>query len=118
MEIENVPQTLAIPQLAEAHHHVAAAQITPSCLPTATCQWIGEGDLETCSAQITCESVPTHFRNSHSIRGLNADILICCRWKGCRIQLKRKFFTRHVRECHLGHLRGTKHPFLKLRCSH
>ena len=115
--IQHVRQVAQIPetaQLAEAHPLVPAAQSAHSCSATAFCQWAGKGNSGTCGAHITCESVPAHFRGTHGIRKLKADTLIEC-WWGCHKRVKRKFFVRHIRECHLGHHREKRHPSLKRR---
>lgn len=90
---------------AEVHHNATAIQTTHSCLTTAFCQWTDEGNLDACSAEIACSSVPAHFGDIHGIRKLNGDTFIYCRWKGCHKWVKRKNFARHVREPHLGHAR-------------
>ena len=99
--IEHLWQVTRTPEnvrLKEAH----------SCLATASCQWIGEGNSGACGAPITCKSVPAHFRNTHGIKKLRADTPIYCWWEGCHGWVKRKYFVRHIRECHLGHSRKVK----------
>ncbi|KAH0826195.1 hypothetical protein J3R83DRAFT_5627 [Lanmaoa asiatica] len=84
---------------------VATERIAHSCSVTASCGWIGEGNSQPCAAKITCESVPTHFADAHGTKNLGGGTLIRCLWVGCEKRVKRKNFTRHIREPHLGHLR-------------
>ncbi|KAH0826156.1 hypothetical protein J3R83DRAFT_5575, partial [Lanmaoa asiatica] len=79
-----------------------------SCFATAPCQWTGEGNPDMCGAGITCESVPTHFKSTHGVRKLKGDTSIHCCWEGCDKWVRRKGFVRHIRECHLNHIRGNK----------
>ncbi|KAI9568474.1 hypothetical protein HD554DRAFT_2038779 [Boletus coccyginus] len=102
-----------VTNMAEPKNGTQTSGSAHSCSRTASCQWLVGGSSEACSAQITCKSVPSHFRDAHHVRKLTADTLIRCWWEGCPKQLKRKYFVRHVRECHLGHIRATKHISLK-----
>jgi hypothetical protein len=89
-------------EFAEAHAHF--------CLATMPCQWTGEDNFETCSAQIACKGVPAHFGDTHGIRKLGRNTMIDCLWEGCLKRVQRKNFARHVRERHLRHPREKKYP--------
>lgn len=92
-------------QSAAVNLHTTALPTVHLCLETLPCQWASEGNSETCGAQVTCGSVPAHFRNMHRIKNLQARVPIRCLWKECSKQIKRKCFVRHIHECHLGHPR-------------
>ena len=98
-------------EFVEACLHVTTTpQIAHSCLAVVPCQWTGEDNSETCSAQIACKRVPTHFGDTHGIRKLGRNTMVGCMWKGCLKCIKRKNFVRHVRERHLDHSREKKNP--------
>jgi len=58
---------------------------------------------------VSCDSVPTHFKKVHLIRNINESALVGCRWEWCFVDSMRKNFARHIRECHLGHIRDKGH---------
>ncbi|KAI6094525.1 hypothetical protein EDD16DRAFT_833373 [Pisolithus croceorrhizus] len=59
-----------------------------------------------CLQVITCATVSAHFA-THGVQQKSRREDILCRWEGCFLSQKRHNFTRHVREAHLGHRRGT-----------
>ncbi|KAG9308860.1 hypothetical protein JVU11DRAFT_11319 [Chiua virens] len=79
-----------------------------SCQAVTLCYWTSDGKDEICGAKITCKSVPAHLGDAHHIRKLDKNSMIYCRWEGCDRRMKPKNFSRHVRECHVGHCREQK----------
>ncbi|KAI9460814.1 hypothetical protein HD554DRAFT_1565685 [Boletus coccyginus] len=75
----------------------------PSC-SWVICQWRDEAS-EICGNVISCESVPKHFRDRHEIKSGDHFRVVTCRWEWCCLNVARKNFVRHIRECHLGHIR-------------
>lgn len=65
---------------------------------------IVEGTL--CLQEISCAIVPSHFVG-HGVENKSRKEVIHCRWKGCVTAVARHTFVRHIREVHLGHIRGT-----------
>ncbi|KAI6106715.1 hypothetical protein EDD16DRAFT_1523783 [Pisolithus croceorrhizus] len=61
-----------------------------------------------CIEPISCDAVPKHFQ-MHGIKGLMREAVITCRWQGCQLEISRHNYTRHIRERHLGHVRGVGH---------
>ncbi|KAI6151068.1 hypothetical protein BKA82DRAFT_26662 [Pisolithus tinctorius] len=59
-----------------------------------------------CLRMITCATVSEHFA-SHGVKGKSRTEYIPCNWMRCRKLLKRHNFVRHIREKHLGHIRGS-----------
>lgn len=105
-------QNYAMPsplQVAEGHPLTTTTETNHSCSTTGFCQWPGAGDSVACGAQLSCKTVPAHFRNIHNIRRINEEELVSCQWPGCHKTLMRKSFVRHIRECHLNHPRIMKH---------
>ncbi|KAI9457908.1 hypothetical protein HD554DRAFT_2140909 [Boletus coccyginus] len=96
-------------QVAEGHPLTTTTETNHSCSTTGSCQWPGAGNSVTCGAQLTCKTVPAHFRKTHNIRRINEEELVSCQWPGCHKTLMRKSFVRHIRECHLDHPRKMKH---------
>ncbi|KAG6379184.1 hypothetical protein JVT61DRAFT_11627 [Boletus reticuloceps] len=74
-----------------------------SC-PTALCQWCACGD------EITCQSVPKHFKEVHGIKATNRSEKVECKWNKCFTVVLRNNFVRHIRESHLDHMRNRGHP--------
>lgn len=56
--------------------------------------------------EISCAVVPGHFV-CHGVENKSRKEVIHCRWKGCATTVARHTFVRHIREVHLGHIRGT-----------
>ncbi|KAF8552548.1 hypothetical protein OG21DRAFT_1511349 [Imleria badia] len=112
-KLDNVIQTRENAQTAEAHSLPTKTQVAHSCLDTVNCQWTGEGSFKVCGSEITCSNVVVHLRDIHGIKKSSEDTVIYCGWEGCPKQIGRKNFVRHVREHHVGHVRGKKHPSLK-----
>ncbi|KAI6094531.1 hypothetical protein EDD16DRAFT_1684371 [Pisolithus croceorrhizus] len=72
-------------------------------------------DGKSCSQLITCAQVPEHFI-SHGIVKKSRRERISCRWYECPEKVMRHNFVRHIREKHLGHVRGSAtHGFEKER---
>lgn len=66
-----------------------------------------------CLRMITCATVSEHFA-SHGVKGKSRREDIPCNWMRCLKLLKRHNFVRHIREKHLGHMRGSPlHSFPK-----
>ncbi|KAF8552545.1 hypothetical protein OG21DRAFT_1511345 [Imleria badia] len=105
--LDNANHTLAIAPMAKEHSLVntSQTQVGHSCFVAVPCQCTSKCRSEACGAEITCESIPSHFANAHHIKNLQEDDQIPCCWEGCQKRIKRKFFVRHVRERHLGHHR-------------
>ncbi|KAF8123733.1 hypothetical protein EV363DRAFT_1179079 [Boletus edulis] len=78
-----------------------------SC-PTVFCWWHDKGTPNICGEMISCDDVPTHFKN-HGVENLHESRLLDCMWENCFVQIGRKNYVRHVRECHLYHIRGKGH---------
>ncbi|KAH0830335.1 hypothetical protein J3R83DRAFT_1727 [Lanmaoa asiatica] len=79
-----------------------------SCLGT-ICRWHDESASGVCGAVILCKDVPAHFKDIHSIKGINESVPVKCKWEECSAAGMRKYFSRHIRECHLGHSRKKGH---------
>ncbi|KAI6030560.1 hypothetical protein F5J12DRAFT_779687 [Pisolithus orientalis] len=60
-----------------------------------------------CLQEISCATVPSHFVG-HGIENKSRKEAIRCMWKGCVKTVARHTFVRHIREVHLGHVRGTR----------
>ncbi|KAI6103190.1 hypothetical protein EV401DRAFT_2021332 [Pisolithus croceorrhizus] len=58
-----------------------------------------------CLQEISCATVPEHFV-SHGIT-IKPREMILCQWEECSEKVVRHNFVRHVREKHLGHVRGS-----------
>ncbi|KAI6110118.1 hypothetical protein F5141DRAFT_1203370 [Pisolithus sp. B1] len=69
------------------------------------CLYLGPNGTR-CSQVITCATVPEHFI-SHGVANKSRDEVISCQWEGCSYRVMRHNFVRHVREKHLGHVRGS-----------
>ncbi|KAI6103189.1 hypothetical protein EDD17DRAFT_1654871 [Pisolithus thermaeus] len=69
------------------------------------CLYLGPNGTR-CSQVITCATVPEHFI-SHGVANKSRDEVISCQWEGCSHRVMRHNFVRHVREKHLGHVRGS-----------
>lgn len=68
------------------------------------CQSCGYGrDGRVCREDITCSTVPQHFRAVHGIRCQGRDVKIICQWENCRRSVLRHSFIRHICKFHLGH---------------
>lgn len=73
--------------------------------PLTRCLYPGvRGSL--CLKEISCATVPNHF-TGHGIENRTRKVAIRCKWKGCVKTVTRHTFARHIREVHLGHVRGT-----------
>lgn len=75
-----------------------------SC-PLKRCLYPGVGG-SLCLKEISCATVPSHF-TGHGIENRTRKVAIRCQWKGCVEAVTRHTFARHIREVHLGHVRGT-----------
>ncbi|KAI6151092.1 hypothetical protein BKA82DRAFT_1000866 [Pisolithus tinctorius] len=75
-----------------------------NCPPTRCLYSNAEGTL--CLQEISCGTVSSHFVG-HGIRNKSRKEVIYCGWEGCVKAVARHTFVRHIREVHLGHVRGT-----------
>lgn len=71
--------------------------------PPRVCRYNQDG-VE-CGQDITCSSVPQHFRVVHGIKGMSRKEEIACKWKDCKQVIGRHNFIRHLRTQHMGHRR-------------
>ena len=86
-----------------------ATQSAQASCPAAFCRWRDEGAPGICGSVVSCEGVPSHFRNIHGIKNMEKSELVGCRWEGCFVEVTRKNFVRHVRGRHLDHTRDKGH---------
>lgn len=91
-------------RICEASHGADAPVNYASC-PITQCLYPGVGG-SLCLQEISCATVPSHF-TSHGIENKTRKEAIRCEWEGCVKNVTRHTFTRHIREVHLRHLRGT-----------
>ena len=94
--------------MAEENSLVTTTQSSPSYSVMVSCRWTHEDRVGTCGAEISYDTIPTHFRQAHDIKDLQEGVKIYCYWEGCQRWITRKSFVRHVRERHLGHHRRKK----------
>ncbi|KAF9228769.1 hypothetical protein BS17DRAFT_877362 [Gyrodon lividus] len=82
------------------HHH---------CLvQSRTCEWlyIDQGVVLVCGKPISCATASQHL-TAHGIEKMNKKVEVTCWWGGCCKKYRRDNIIRHLRECHLGHKRGS-----------
>lgn len=94
ISVSNKPQKRAAPnQYADCPYN--------ACLYTSP-------DGVVCRELINCDGVPKHSRK-HGIKDLKRKDAVTCRWEGCELVHTRHNHVRHIREHHLGHVRGVGH---------
>ncbi|KIJ17143.1 hypothetical protein PAXINDRAFT_98216 [Paxillus involutus ATCC 200175] len=98
---------------------VSEAQVAPPAASLATCPvglclWRDPKVQASgvCGVRISCRDISKHFGAVHGIKKMTWSQPMVCSWDGCRLGAKtiiRKFFVRHIRECHLNHPRQGPH---------
>ncbi|KAG6379183.1 hypothetical protein JVT61DRAFT_11626 [Boletus reticuloceps] len=104
----SIEQVRRVTQATERQLASPPSTTRASC-PTALCRWRDEGAANICGDAIPCNDVPAHFKYDHAIENINEYLLVDCRWEMCFTKVVRKNFARHVRECHLLHVRKQGH---------
>ncbi|KAN0075414.1 hypothetical protein V8E55_011437 [Tylopilus felleus] len=105
-EVKQIPQGQSASS--STANRTAVPKIKVSC-PAAPCLWFCEGRVpKICGVAISCEDVPTHFK-LHGIKTISEEKEVPCIWENCFANIVRKNFVRHIRECHLGHVRDKGH---------
>ncbi|KAL4075128.1 hypothetical protein V8B97DRAFT_1944585 [Scleroderma yunnanense] len=76
--------------------------------PSTVCLWESMDGMP-CFEPINYDDGVKHFKTMHAIKNLSRNMPVLCKWLNCRQVVARHNFTRHVREAHLNHGRGTGH---------